>query len=89
MTGIETVTATIRPATKPRVNVQLVPSVEHTSGISEIRSVTVRPGRSNLTGDETPTHPEHYQDHEFTTVTPHRPDTAEGMYFCFIHCLKL
>ena len=38
MTGIESVTTTIRPATKPRVNVELVPYTENNSHSNEINN---------------------------------------------------
>ena len=91
VTGIESVTTTIRPATKPRVNVELVPSTENISHsseinskshINEISSVTVRPSQSKSTTEDTDEdhsiqHQDYYQDQEFTTVKPYRPP-AEG-----------
>ena len=38
VTGIESVTTTIRPATKPRVHVELVPSTENNSHSNEINN---------------------------------------------------
>lgn len=98
VTGIETVTTTLRPATKPRVTVlasqhidshttqqQTLPEKRpvvgtkqektiHRNGVTESdehQYTTVRP-RSRASDDTK------YQDHEFVTVTPHRPHEEQG-----------
>ena len=69
MTGIESVTTTIRPATKPRVNVELVPSTENKCNVTGINS---KSHPSQISSDS------HHNEIGSVTVRPSRSKSTTG-----------
>ena len=69
VTGIESVTTTIRPATKPRVNVELVPSTEDECNVTGINS---KSHPSQISSDS------HHNEISSVTVRPSRSKSTTG-----------